>query len=1198
MAGSRKKPRIRAAGWLLLVGSTLAGASDPPPGFLETAVTGNLSSPTTLAFGEDGDLWIGTRFFEVWRWRDGAKVLVATLDGLAGGERALGAIAVDPDYVTTRRIWVYYTHQSNRNRLSHFTHEPDDTLSTETVVYESPPLQFPIHHGGCLSFLADGSLLLATGDNGGGEGVTQDPFDPRGKILHLERDGTPAADNPYLEGGGDPRVWAWGVRNPFRCAADPVTGELLVGDVGGGSWEEIDVALRGANYGWDDVEGPDPAAEAGVVYPVYAYPHDPPGGYAIALGAIAGPGDLHPLYEGDLFFSDIATNEIFRMTRDDHGMPERVETWATSAAAPIAFEFGPDGSLYYVAFGAGQVRKIYYAPDLNHPPEARATADVVSGAGPLTVSFSAAGSEDPDGDRLSYAWDFGDGASAMGEEVSHTFAVGVHEVELTATDGAGAAHRDRVRIVSGNRAPQAIVTSPFTGGSFEAGVPISVQGVANDPEDGALPCDAFTWTVFRREGDERRVFLGPIQGVCGTTLVTDDRFGPSGGVQYEIRLEVRDSGAPLGPGASVSDTGSAVVSSLEVGLTLTTDPEADLRLELDGGEVEAPHTFDSAVGFRHVVGAPPVQPGIDEHTWTFLYWSDLGEAEHEWTTPSTSATLTATYGCDVLEAVTDITAIPAGNGQRLVSWPAVGDPCLRPTESYRVFTGSFPLPSDEPCDLSGYSLLLGTSDTEFLFTPGPGQTHFKVVAVGTDFVQGPLDCSDDDGDGLTYVLDNCPREPNPGQGNADGDAYGDACDNCPGTPNPGQADSDLDGTGDLCDPCPDDPGNDVDGDGVCAAADICPDVADPGQGDTDSDGVGDACDNCPTIANVSQSDFDGDGFGDACDGCTDSDGDSWGNPEYPNFCRSDNCPEQSNPDQADADADHVGDACDICTDSDDDGVGDPGSVFLSCGQDNCPSTSNPDQADVDLDGVGDVCDACPLDPVNDADADLVCADLDNCPWDWNPDQLDPDADGRGNVCDNCDDVANPSQADLDHDGAGDPCDNCPATPDATQSDADGDAIGDVCDNCDVIPNPFQEDLDGDRRGDPCDNCPGVPNAAQADSDLDSVGDACDLDDGVVTLTVLDPTRVGWDPELGFDTWNLYRADLGTLAASGRYTQVPGSNPAAGQHCGLPDPLYDSLPDPPPGAVMVLLVTGVSGGVEGSLGEASDGTPRANDAPCP
>ncbi len=242
-------------------------------------------------------------------------------------------------------------------------------------------------------------------------------------------------------------------------------------------------------------------------------------------------------------------------------------------------------------------------------------------------------------------------------------------------------------------------------------------------------------------------------------------------------------------------------------------------------------------------------------------------------------------------------------------------------------------------------------------------------------------------------------------------------------------DSDGDGYGDPGNPqnhCPDD---------------NCPDDFNPGQEDLDGDLVGDLCDNCPDIANPTQADTDSDGLGDECDSCTDSDGDGYGDPGFPNnTCATDNCPSVYNPAQEDSDADGIGDSCDTCTDPDGDGFGDPGFPVNTCPEDNCPSVYNPAQEDTDLDGLGDSCDICPAV--------------------FNPAQEDFDADGIGDSCDTC--------TDGDGDGFGDPgfpantcaLDNCPLVYNPDQADADSNGVGDLCD-AGCCQNPIRGNIDYD-----------------------------------------------------------------------------------------------------------------------------------------
>ncbi|MDY0779382.1 thrombospondin type 3 repeat-containing protein [Tenacibaculum sp. IB213877] len=121
---------------------------------------------------------------------------------------------------------------------------------------------------------------------------------------------------------------------------------------------------------------------------------------------------------------------------------------------------------------------------------------------------------------------------------------------------------------------------------------------------------------------------------------------------------------------------------------------------------------------------------------------------------------------------------------------------------------------------------------------------------------------DSDGDGVDFLIDNCPYQSNPNQIDSDNDGIGDGCDNCPNFSNSNQADSDNDGIGNLCD--------------------------NQDNRDSDGDGVDNYEDNCPANSNSSQSDVDNDGIGDACDTQDNRDSDNDGIQNY-----QDNCPNQA-----------------------------------------------------------------------------------------------------------------------------------------------------------------------------------------------------------------------------------------------------------------------------------------------------------------
>lgn len=1199
----RVVPRVRVAALALaaLLTPFSARATELPPGFQETVIVSLTATPIAFDWAPDGDLWIATREGEIWIYRPAGVTLVGELTVGNSGEHGVAAIAIDPDFQSNSHVWIYYTTPiPSRNRLARFTYS-GGTLTDESVIVEGPLLANLIHTGGCLRFAEDESIFLSMGDDAQGSTTAQDKHDLRGKVLHLNRDGSPASDNPFLDGvAGDPRVWAWGFRNPYRCNLQPEVENLFLGDVGQNNWEEIDIVVGGGNYGWAAVEGPQPPGQNGFVYPIHSYPHVAAGGTAVIGGDHADHGDFAEPYEHDYFFGDFGTSIIYRMVLDSANLPLSVAPFATGASGPVYMAFGPDGALYYSAINIGQVRKIEFVGGSNTQPIAVATATPDNGPAPLSVLLDGSDSHDADEDTLAYSWELGDGAFSAAESLTHPYAMGVHEAKLTVDDGNGGIQlAPPLRIVSGNDRPHAFILSPQPAASYDAGDLIGYSGAASDAQDGTLPCTTFRWTVTFHHLDHSHPFLGPIQGSCGGSFTTATRGETSPDTFYEVRLDVTDSGAPLGAAGKLGGTLALDIFPNLQTVTLQTAPLPDLQLTLDTQPLTPPSSFEGVVGVIRAIGAVDPQSRPDGHTYRWLSWSDSGAVAHEIATPATATTYTATFGCDVLVPVENLAVQSLGGGIKALTWSPVTDSCIAGGAGrYRIYAGTTEIPAGEPCDFPAdppYHVV-GTSATEsFQYVPGPGERFFRVVAVGTDGLEGPVDCTDSDGDGEVDITDNCPAVPNPTQIDTDGDGVGGACDNCPVQANPTQDDSDLDGSGDVCDACPLDADDDIDGDGACADADNCPVVSNSAQSNGDGDALGDVCDNCPAQTNPQQLDEDSDAAGDACDPCTDRDGDGYGDPGFPaNTCDDDNCAGVSNSNQLDTDGDGLGDACDTCTDTDGDGFGNPVFPLNGCQPDNCPELANPGQADGDNDNLGDVCDICPSDPLNDPDADSVCNLLDNCRTVSNPTQADGDGDGKGDACDLC--PADPND-DGDQDGVCGDVDNCPVMANSAQANADSDALGDVCDNCPDHANSAQVDGDNDLTGDACDNCLLDYNPGQEDLDDDTDGDACDFDDGTIGLSI-EADTVDWQSELGFTSWNLYRGDLAFLRQDGVYTQLPGSNPLAERWCGLTATTTIDT-DAPGGAhqVTFYLVTGVAAGVEGDLGTDSAGTPRPNEHPC-
>lgn len=331
--------------------------------------------------------------------KDGAVLATPFLDidalvpDIAGNdERGLLGLAFHPDYPTNGYFFVNYINLANDTVIARYSvsANPDvaDPASAAVIITIDQPASN--HNGGTLLFSPiDGYLYIGMGD-GGGAGDTsnnaQNPASLLGKMLRIDVDGAfPYAippDNPFV--GPDlplDEIWAIGYRNPYRWSFDAATGDMWVGDVGQGDWEEVDVeqaGLGGRNYGWRRMEGnhcfnpPSNCNDGSLILPVHEYSH---GGTPFRCSITGGNvyrGVAIPWLQGTYFFADYCSDQIWSF-RLANGVPaeftDRTAELAPGGGLTILdiSGFGEDGfgELYIVArksTSTGEVYKIVPDP--------------------------------------------------------------------------------------------------------------------------------------------------------------------------------------------------------------------------------------------------------------------------------------------------------------------------------------------------------------------------------------------------------------------------------------------------------------------------------------------------------------------------------------------------------------------------------------------------------------------------------------------------------------------------------------------------------------------------------------------------------------------------------------------------------------------------------------------------------------------
>jgi glucose/arabinose dehydrogenase/PKD repeat protein len=632
--------RAATAFLVLILFSLCAGtpvSAAPPPGFQTSLVVGaDLNEPSGFEIAPDGRIFILERAGVVKIFKDGHLLATpfAVLPSEPTGDRGLIGIAFDPGFgVSNHYVYFYYTGLDLHNRLVRFDASGDVGTDGPFEIFKTESLSQHLHVGGSIAFGPDGKMYFAVGDNGYSSNA-QILSNPHGKILRINPDGSIPADNPFAgQAGREQAIWAYGFRNPWRFQFDGLTGDLYGGDVGDFTWEEVNHIVKGGNYGWPLKEGMCTANCAGFVDPIHVYAHDSES--AAATGGPVYRGSVFPPeYRGNLFFADYAKGFIRRAVLDGNGGVTSVHDFDASAGAVVDLKVGPDGDLYYLTYIPGRIYKVTYSLG-NHSPTANATSDVDKGPDPLTVNFSSAGSSDPDGEPLTYAWDFGDGTTSAAADPAHTYdETGVYTATLTVTDSGGSRSSAVPLIIQVGVAPTVTIAVPADGSAYRAGDVITYNAFAQDAAGFDLDDNRIRTSVILHHHTHIHPFAGPLTGRAGQFTIPDTGES-SADTWYEIRVTATD-----GTGLSTSE--SIEIRPVTSTLTVATSPPG-LTAYLDGVPVQTPHEVLGVEGFRRELYAPPTAVAADGTVHQFQGWSDGKSIRHTVTTPEADTTYTATY---------------------------------------------------------------------------------------------------------------------------------------------------------------------------------------------------------------------------------------------------------------------------------------------------------------------------------------------------------------------------------------------------------------------------------------------------------------------------------------------------------------------------------------------------------------------------
>lgn len=290
-------------------------------------------------------------------------------------------LAFHPDFPANRKYYVAYNAAAGRlvveERRADSSLRADAGVSREILAVENEVLG---HNGGDLRFGPDGYLYIALGDGSTiAEFLTdsQDLRSPHGKLLRLdvdrEEDGKPygiPADNPFANHPDSavlPEIWAYGLRSPWRMSFAP-DGRLFLVDVGHGRQDEVNLIVKGGNYGWRTLEGrecfndDDPLSplddcdRSGTIPPIHVIEHPTPFGVCLVGGAVY-RGDPSSRYHGAYLFGDYKNRTIHALFEEEDGS-WRAETLGEAPDFLSSFGEDADGTLYLVGHHAGRIHRM------------------------------------------------------------------------------------------------------------------------------------------------------------------------------------------------------------------------------------------------------------------------------------------------------------------------------------------------------------------------------------------------------------------------------------------------------------------------------------------------------------------------------------------------------------------------------------------------------------------------------------------------------------------------------------------------------------------------------------------------------------------------------------------------------------------------------------------------------------------------
>jgi glucose/arabinose dehydrogenase len=355
---------VQKYGLILLLALCTTTCSAKVPYRLEVVATG-LDRPWSIAFLPDGSMLVTELPGQLRHiGPDGAvgEPIANVPEVFLAGQGGLFDVVLHPDFANNQIIYLSYaagTGASNATTVARARLQDNALEDVEVIFSNEPRKDTPVHYGGRMAFLPDGTLLLTTGDGFNYREAAQDIQSGLGKVMRMNDDGSPAAGNPFSEA---PWVFTYGHRNPQGLAVSS-DGTIWLHEHGPKGGDEVNRLEAGANYGWPAITfGLD--YSGAIISPHTAWPGmQQPEHYWVPSIAPSGlaiyEGSQFPEWQGDLFVGALVNHDVHRLDVQDGEIDGEEALFGELAVRIRDVRSGPDGALYILTNGSpGEVIRV------------------------------------------------------------------------------------------------------------------------------------------------------------------------------------------------------------------------------------------------------------------------------------------------------------------------------------------------------------------------------------------------------------------------------------------------------------------------------------------------------------------------------------------------------------------------------------------------------------------------------------------------------------------------------------------------------------------------------------------------------------------------------------------------------------------------------------------------------------------------